>query len=178
MIEINRLFKKAQNGDDKAFLKLFQTYEKEVYRIAYIYVKNEEDALDIVQETAYRSFKNFNSLKEISYFKTWLIRITINCAIDHIRKSNNVIELIPEYEETLKHNDEDIPLKLTLNELINTLDENEKSVIILKYYYDYTFKEISKTLKIPLGSGKSILYRALNKLRKKATEVSFYEEDN
>ena len=77
-----------------------------------------------------------------------------------------------------KHNDEDIPLKLTLNELINTLDENEKSVIILKYYYDYTFKEISKTLKIPLGSGKSILYRALNKLRKKATEVSFYEEDN
>ena len=62
MIEIKRLFKKAQNGDDEAFLKLFQTYEKEVYRIAYIYVKNEEDALDIVQETAYRSFKNFNSL--------------------------------------------------------------------------------------------------------------------
>ena len=69
---------------------------------------------------------------EISYFKTWLIRITINCAIDHIRKSNNVIELIPEYEETLKHNDDDIPLKLTLDNLINTLDENEvKSTFFL-----------------------------------------------
>lgn len=178
MIKINRLFRKAQNGDDKAFLKLFQTYEKEVYRIAYIYVKNDEDALDIVQETAYRSFKNFNSLKEASYFKTWLIRITINCAIDHIRKSKNVIQLIPEYEEELNYNDEDILIKLTLDELINTLDENEKSVIILKYYYDYTFKEISEILKIPLGSGKSILYRALSKLRKKAMEVPFYEKDN
>lgn len=74
--------KKAQKGNDEAFLKLFQEYEKDIYRTAFVYVKNQEDALDIVQETAYRSFKSIKDLKEPKYFKTWLIRIAISCAID------------------------------------------------------------------------------------------------
>lgn len=178
MIKIDQLVRKAQKGNDKAFLKLFQTYEEELYRIAYLYVKNTEDALDVIQETAYRSFKNFKSLNNVEYFKTWLTKITINCAIDHIRKNKKVVQLIPEYEELIEVRDEDIPLKLTINELLNTLDEDEKSVIILKYYYEYTFKEISEILEIPLGTGKSILYRALGKLRKKAKEAGFYEKEN
>ncbi|MBQ7241532.1 MAG: RNA polymerase, partial [Firmicutes bacterium] len=48
-----------------------------MYRIAYIYVRNEADALDVMQEAAYRAFKNRASLKEAKYFRTWLIRITI-----------------------------------------------------------------------------------------------------
>ncbi len=80
------LVKMARKGDDKAFLKIFQTYEEELYKIAYLYVKNEEDALDIIQETAYRSFKNFKSLKNSEYLKTCLTKITINCSIDYIRK--------------------------------------------------------------------------------------------
>lgn len=178
MIKINRLVRKAQKGDDKAFLKIFQRYEEELYRIAYLYVKNKEDALDIIQETAYRSFKNFNSIKNVEYFKTWLTKITINCSIDYIRKSKKVVQLIPEYEENVEYYDEDVDIKLTLDQLMDTLDENEKSVIILKYYYEYTFKEISEILEIPLGTGKSILYRALSKLREKAREVEFYEKDN
>ena len=172
------LVKRARKGDDKAFLKIFQTYEDELYRIAYLYVKNEEDALDIIQETAYRSFKNFKSIKNSEYLKTWLTKITINCAIDYIRKRKKIVQLIPEYKETVEYYDEDVDIKLTLNQLMDVLDENEKSVIILKYYYEYTFKEISEILEIPLGTGKSILYRALNKLRKKSREVEFYEKDN
>ncbi|WP_319005818.1 hypothetical protein [Metabacillus niabensis] len=51
-----RLVKKAQNGDDKAFLKLFQKLQEDIYRTAYVYVKNKDDALDVVQEVAYQSF--------------------------------------------------------------------------------------------------------------------------
>ena len=141
-------------------------------------MKNKEDALDVIQETAYRSFKNLSSLKNTEYFKTWLTKITINCAIDHIRKIQKVVQLNLEYIEYTESYDEDIPLKLTLNELMDTLDEDEKSIVILKYYYEYTFKEISEILELPLGTGKSILYRALGKLRKKAEEVNFYEKDN
>ena len=54
----------------------------------------------------------------------------------------------------------------------------EKIVVLLKYYEDYTFKEISEILEIPLGTGKSILYRALEKLKKQAKEVKLYEKDN
>ncbi|WP_291582384.1 sigma-70 family RNA polymerase sigma factor [Clostridium sp. UBA6640] len=175
---MDKLVKKAQGGNDKAFLRLFQTYEEELYRIAFLYVKNKEDALDVIQEAAYRSFKNLSSLKNTEYFKTWLTKITINCAIDHIRKMQKVVELNPEHVEYTEFYDEDTPLKLTLNELMDTLNENEKSIVILKYYYEYTFKEISEILELPLGTGKSILYRALGKLRKKAEEVNFYEKDN
>jgi len=165
VINIDKLVKKAQKGNDKAFLKLFKSYEEELYRIAYVYVKKKDDALDVIQETAYRSFKNIKSLKNPEYFKTWLIRITINCAIDHIRKNKKVVHLTEEYEEFIGDYDEDIPLKLTINELLEKLNTDEKSIIILKYYNGYTFKQISEILDIPLGTAKSILYRALKKLR-------------
>ncbi|CAM5215493.1 RNA polymerase sigma (SigV) subunit OS=Ureibacillus acetophenoni OX=614649 GN=SAMN05877842_11916 PE=3 SV=1 [Ureibacillus acetophenoni] len=55
------------------------------------------------------------------------------------------------------------------------LQEDEKSVILLRFYQNYTFKEISQALEIPLGTAKSILYRALNKLRERMEEVDFYE---
>ncbi len=58
-----RLVHKAQKGNEKAFLKLFQQYEEDIYRMAFVYVKNESDALDVVQEVAYRSFKKINTLK-------------------------------------------------------------------------------------------------------------------
>ena len=77
VVEINRLVKKAQKGDDRAFIKLFQRYEADIYRMAYVYVKNESDALDVVQEVAYRAFKKIETLKDPDYFKTWLIKITI-----------------------------------------------------------------------------------------------------
>lgn len=58
LISIFQLITEAQKGDDGAFLKLFQLHEEDIYRMAFIYVKNQEDALDVVQEVAYRSFKN------------------------------------------------------------------------------------------------------------------------
>ncbi|WP_313798913.1 sigma-70 family RNA polymerase sigma factor [Cytobacillus sp.] len=162
--------KKAQKGNDKAFLNIFQQYEEDIYRMAFLYVKNQEDALDVVQEVAYQSFKKIHTLKKPEYFKTWLMKITINCAINIIKKNMKVIQLIPEFEEFVGSDDEDIPLSLTLQNLIDTLQEDEKSVVLLRYYQNFTFKEISEVLEIPLGTAKSVLYRALDKLRKEFKE--------
>ncbi|RKD22950.1 RNA polymerase [Ammoniphilus oxalaticus] len=170
-----RLVEKSQKGDAKAFLKLFQMYEIEVYRTAFIYVKNEDDALDIAQDVAYQSFKKIRSLKNPEYLKTWLIRITINCAINTVRRNQKVVHLKPEIEQMISSEDEDIPLSLTLQELIDTLREDEKSVVLLRFYHDHTFKEIAEALDIPLGTAKSILYRALAKLRKDLKEVNSHE---
>ncbi|MGG3890603.1 sigma-70 family RNA polymerase sigma factor [Metabacillus fastidiosus] len=167
--------KKAQKGDDKAFLKLFQQYEKDIYRMAYMYVKNEDDALDIVQEVAYRSFKRIETLKKPEYIKTWLIRITISCAIDCIKENKKVVQLKLENEKIMKLEGEDISLSISLNQLLNELNKDEKSVIILRFYEDYSFKEIAELLNIPLGTSKSILYRALQKLRKQAKETDICE---
>lgn len=175
-MNIGRLVKKAQKGNDKAYLELFQQYEADIYRMAYVYVKNKNDALDVVQEVAYQSFKNISTLNKPEYFKTWLMKITINCALNVINKNKKVVQLIPQFEVHTGEEVEDIAISLSLRELMDTLHEDEKSVILLKYYNDRTLKEISDILEIPLGTAKSILYRALNKLRQNLKEVDNYGE--
>lgn len=169
-----RLVKKAQKGNDKAFLKAFQQYEEDIYRMAFLYVKNEEDALDVVQEVAYQAFKNIHTLKEPKYFKTWLMRITMNSAINMMKKKKKVVHLQPEFEAFIQADEEDMSLVLTLKDLMDILQENEKSVVYLRFYQECTFKEIAEVLDIPLGTAKSILYLALEKLRKEMKEADFY----
>ncbi|WP_019415176.1 sigma-70 family RNA polymerase sigma factor [Paenisporosarcina sp. TG20] len=161
------LVKKAQKGNDIAFLTLFQKCEEDIYRTAFVYVKNQSDALDIVQETAYRSFKSIKSLENLNYFKTWLIRITINCALDVLHKRENVVQLKSDFEGFISGDvNEDISFEMTILDLIECLNEDEKSVIILRFYKDLTIKEVAETLNLPLGTAKTLLYRALKKLRK------------
>ncbi len=174
---INQLVKKAQKGDERAYITLFKQYEADIYRMAYVYVKNQEDALDIVQETAYKSFSQIKTLKNPAYFKTWLIRIAINNALSHLRKEKKVIHLKPEYAETLPTNEkEDVSLQITLKGLIEGLDDNEKSVVLLRFYADHTISEISDILDIPLGTVKTILYRSLEKLRMQMKREDIYEK--
>ncbi|KZE81754.1 RNA polymerase subunit sigma-24 [Paenibacillus elgii] len=173
-MDIEKLVRKAQKGNDKAYLQLFQHFEETIYRTAYVHVGNKEDALDVVQETAYLSFKSIQSLREPQYFKTWLIKIAMNCSMNVLRQRNKIIPFESEDAEQLSgvrddDGGEEIALSLTLNDLIEKLDTNEKSVIMLKYYQDYTIQSIAELLNLPLGSTKTILYRGLNKLRQRLT---------
>lgn len=141
-----------------------------------MYVKNQNDALDVVQETAYRSFKSVKNVKEMNYFKTWLIKIAIRCSIDLLRKRKNVVQMNAVMMEQIAEDvKEDIDLEVTIQELIDVLDEDEKSVVILRFYHDATIKEVAEMLDIPLGTAKSVLYRALKKLRKEMKGDTFYE---
>ncbi|WAA13994.1 sigma-70 family RNA polymerase sigma factor [Fervidibacillus halotolerans] len=167
-----QLVKKAQKGNMKAYLTLFQTFEEDLYRMAFLYVKNEQDALDIVQETAYRSFKSIKNLKEPEHVKTWLFKIVINCSFDLLRKRKKVLPLTqPIQMDWIGRIEEDLDLKIAVREIIDLLNEDEKTVIFLRFYEDLTFKEISEILDIPLGTAKTIFYRALEKLRKKVKGV-------
>lgn len=130
----------------------------------------------MVQETAYRSFKSIKNLKEPKYFKTWLIRIAISCSIDLLDKKKKVVHLKSEFADNLSDDiNEDIDLEVTNRDLIESLNEDEKSVVILRFYEGLTFKEVSETLDIPLGTAKTILYRALNKLRNNLKGDDIYE---
>lgn len=172
---MKRLIKKAQNNDEKAFIKIFEEYETDLYKIAYMYVGNQDDALDVIQESAYRSFKSIKTLREIKYIKTWLIKIVINCSLDLIRdqKKNQVIDVdkLNLMNEDSKDFADNIDLKITLDDLIHQLETKEKSVIILRFYNDLTVKQTSEILELPLGTVKTTLYRALEKLRKIWREV-------
>lgn len=175
MLNVKRI-KKAQRGNSKAFLECFQTYEVDIYKMAFIYMKNEEDALEVVQETAYRSFKNVSSIKEPTYFKTWLFKIAINVSIDLLRKKKIDVQMHEHVKDQLSTDlNEDIDLEITLKDLLNHLNESEKSVVVLRFYQDLTFSEVSNVFDLPLGTVKTILYRALEKLRKNVERGDFNE---
>lgn len=165
MATILELIHKAQNGDDEAFLELFQGYEQDLYRMAFVYVKNQDDALDVVQETAYKAFKNIESLREPRYLKTWLIKISISCATDLLRKRKNVVYLNQNDTDLPGQDNPDVSMTITMKQILETLDEHEKTIVFLKYYSELTFKEIAELRDLPLGTVKTTLYRALEKLR-------------
>lgn len=171
---MKRLIQKAQRGNDQAFLKIFQHYEADLYRMAYVYVKNPDDALDVVQEVAYQAFKKIGTLREPQFLKTWLMKIAINCALDVMKKRQNVIHLIPEFEESIGSMETDYAITMTLADMMDSLHEDERSVVVLKYYQDYTFQQISDLLEWPIGTVKTTLYRAVDKLRREWKEVDCY----
>ncbi|MBD8498454.1 RNA polymerase sigma factor [Paenibacillus arenosi] len=168
-MDIHKLVEQAQKGNSKAFLEIFQQYEGTIFRVAYTYVKNKDDASDIVQETAYQSYKSIGSLREPRYVKSWMTKIAINQSIHLLQQRKKIIPFPLEYTEqnSASVSAEDVPLAVTLQQMLDELDINEKKVIQLKYYQGYTIQAISDELRLPLGSTKTILYRGLGKLRKR-----------
>ena len=160
----SRLLKQAKNGNEKAFLKLVEQEKLKLYKIAYMYMKNENDALDIVQETIMKAFIHIKSVKEEKYFSTWLTRILINTALEVTRKNNKVVlfnDLTVEQSQSNQH-EERIDLLLA----IQNLEEKYKTVIILKYYQDLTVSDIAQIVQCPEGTVKTNLHRGLNELKK------------
>lgn len=156
------LVKKAIAGDDDSFSKLVATRRDRLYRIAYTYVRNQDDALEIVQETVYRALISIHKVREPQYFNTWLTKIAVNYALDFIRKAKKTVyidnDIEAEYvpEQTEQHID--------LHQALDSLDEKSKTVIVLRYFEDLPLKEISDILDWPISTVKSTVYRALAKL--------------
>ncbi|MGX8238514.1 RNA polymerase sigma factor [Exiguobacterium undae] len=155
---------------DEMFLTALYAEEQYIYRISYVYLKQEQEALENVQEVAFRAWKYRKSLKEVSYFKTWLTRITINSALRLLKKHQ---QLTLTYEDTGAVDDiesssfENLVVdQLYLADLLERLEVKERSLLLLRYQADYSFQEIADLLDIPVSTVKSTLYRAIQKLQR------------
>jgi len=162
-MEIDALVKKARSGDDNAFYELIQMRKELLYRTAFAYVKNQEDALDIVSETVYKAYRSIKKLKEPAFFNTWLTRILINCSLDVMKKQSKVVPL----EETavIPVQTEDATEALDLHSAIDLLEPKSRTVVILKYFHDLTISQIAEVMECPQGTIKTYLHRALKNLR-------------
>ena len=169
---MEELLRRARRGDARAFLQIFEKYEPTLYRTAWLYVKNEQDALDVMQEAAFRALRGIRTLEKPQFVKTWLTRIVINCALDLLRKNGGItffgverIENEPRFSTAFESDALD---RITLESLMNALTDAERCAVILKYCHGYTFAEMAGLMQLPLGTAKTILYRALDKLRAEA----------
>lgn len=170
-----KLAKKAKSGNSEAFKELYKINKVYLYKIAYSYVKEEDKALDIIQECAYRGFLNINKLKDPKIFKTWITRILINASIDYLKKEKNIIYLEEEQRMASKKENISIEEKLDLYKAIDILKEDYKMAVILKYFNDMTIEEISKVMDIPNNTVKSHLKRSKEQLNKILMEGYLYE---
>ncbi len=119
----------AMKQDDLAFLELMKRYEGYFTSIAYRYVKNEQEVLDLIQQLAYKGWLTIKQLKEPKYFKTWMTKILMNLALDSIQK----VEFL-ELDEGLMGDNQNylIDEKIDLHEAIKLLRPEYQSVIQLK----------------------------------------------
>ena len=129
---------------------LTEGYEK-YYRLAYSYVHNEADALDIVQEAAYKAILKSDSLKEPQYVETWVYRIVVNeaCSFLRNRKESADVEEIQAASEDIYEN----------------IDPKDRAIVVLRFFEDRQLEEIAKILDENLNTVKSRLYRVMKKLR-------------
>ncbi|WP_062108907.1 sigma-70 family RNA polymerase sigma factor [Bacillus niameyensis] len=163
----HNIVKKAIKGDETAFELLIKQESSKLYRTAFLYVGNKEDALDVVQETVYKAFKSIHNLKSPEYFSTWLIKILIRTAYRVLEKNKKLITV--DYESLPNLQDEkviEIHQSLDLAEALNNLQENQKTAIILFYYHDLPIQMIATMMDKPEGTVKSYLRRAKMELKK------------
>lgn len=142
---------------------LLQHYQK-YYRLAYLYLRSEEDALDAVQESAYKVIRGCRNIRQSEFLETWITRIVINTATDMLRsRSRTAVMDLTEEEWAAPH--EDTYRDLDLEAALKQLEEPDKTIVILRFFEDQKLEDIARITEIGVNTVKTRLYRALKKLR-------------
>lgn len=142
--------------------------KEKFYRLAYTYVKNSHDAMDILQESILKGYSNLSKVKDIRALDKWMSRIIINTALDFLRKSSKETVIDKEsiiVDKVATTADED------LSYAIDALDPGLKTIIILKYFHGYTINEVADILEISVSTVKNRMHKALSLLRIDIKEV-------
>ncbi|MBY6038156.1 sigma-70 family RNA polymerase sigma factor [Fictibacillus nanhaiensis] len=166
MLDI-KVIKQAIKGNEDAFEQLIKYESGKLYKTAFLYVRNKEDALDVLQETVCKAFVGIKKLKEPKYFSTWLVKILIRTAYEVLQKKKKVVltgeAFIHSLTENVYHSPEE---DLDLTQAISNLDQNYQTVIILFYFHDLSIKKIAETMQKPEGTIKTYLHRAKIELKR------------
>ena len=162
--ELHELFEKMKQKDSKAYEELYKKYYNLVHNIAFSVLKNYENAEDIAQNV----FVKIGNLEQEklpkNYEASWIYTVTKNECISFIRK-NKEISSIENRLENEKNEIEAVIQNSSYQNLLGSLEQVEKQIIFLKIEAGYSFKEIAKLLKMPMGTVQWKYYKSLNSLK-------------
>ena len=183
--ELDRLLvERAQRGDQVAFRQLFDRYQRRAYAVALGVVKNKQDALDVTQEAFIKVHRHLGSFQGSSSFYTWLYRILMNLAIDHVRKHKN---RAVDFDDAIGRDPLEIEgdggmlprildgnpartaqrreLSEKLQAALAGLPDYHRAVIVLREIDGLSYEEMSQILKVPKGTIMSRLFHARRKMQ-------------
>jgi RNA polymerase sigma-70 factor, ECF subfamily len=179
--ELVRLYRK--NGDENAFRELMNRHQAKVYSYIYSMVNNGEIANDIFQETFTKVItKMDDTYNEQGKWIAWVMRIAHNATIDHIRKQKRFVDVSNQYDdesrtdyydrlpdEDMVSQQEELELsesKSSLMKHISELPEEQRTVVMLRHYYEMPFKEIAELTDVSINTALGRMRYALINLRK------------
>ena len=158
-----KLLSFAERKKEKVIKDYIVDNKESLYKFAYTYVKNEDDALDIVHDAICKCLSNIDTLKDMDNIKPWIFKITSNCAMDYIRKNKKYVSMSDDLREDIIK--EDTYKDMDLQEALENLPEKYRTIIVLRYFEDMKIKDIAQVLDESENTIKTRLYKGLSKLK-------------
>jgi RNA polymerase sigma-70 factor (ECF subfamily) len=171
------LMARLAEGDREALAPLMERHYRRCYRIALSYLRQRDDALDVVQEAFVKAFQQAARWDGSGDAGPWLARITVNLSIDRWRRNRRRLATFsplaegdhaPDLadggaspERRVQRREAGERLKLVLD----TLPERQRAIVVLRHYHEMSLEEVAATLEMSLGTVKSSLHRALQRMR-------------
>jgi len=161
----------ARAGDPAAWNALFRRYQLPLYVYVFELVRNEQSALDIVQETFIASARHLGSLREDHKFGSWLFGIAHQKCIQRWRQRKEILlDEIPELPDDGESGPDDLLIRreqeAEFMNLLNQLPPPQRAVLLLHYIEDFPIEEIARITETQPGTVKSRLHYAKRALRK------------
>jgi len=179
------LVQRVQAGDSAAFRALFDKYHRRAFAVAMGVVKNEDDALDAVQEAFVKVHRSIHKFEGSSSFYTWLYRIVMNASIDHVRRTSRRKSL--DFDERTLHEESEVAgdgalvphvadanpgktmlrreLGSAIQAALQELPEHHRAVIVLREIEGMSYEEMAVALDVPKGTVMSRLFHARKKMQ-------------
>jgi len=151
--------------------------KERLYRLAFSYVKNRDDALDVVQQSIYKALSARAVLVRPESLRSWVFRIVVTTAYDLLRQKRRLQPVGDEILDLHEPVGEDVPADFDLQRVLDSMDPKYKSVIVLRYFEDLKIEEVAEVLQENVNTVKTRLYKALAMLRLQKDELALTEEE-
>jgi RNA polymerase sigma-70 factor (ECF subfamily) len=161
----------AKNGNDEAFTYIVETYQTPVFNLCYRMLGHPQAAEDAAQETFLRAYRHLHRYDIKRSFATWLLSIAAHYCIDRLRKKKLPVFSVDEDEEytfqipdaQAVHPESEVvhsEKREQVHQLVQTLDTTDRAAIVMRYWYEFSEKEIAEALNLTVSAVKSRLHRA------------------
>ena len=177
------LMQRLASGDREALAPLVERHYRRLYRIALGYLREREDALDVVQEAFVKVYQAASRWDGSADAGPWLSRVTVNLSIDRWRRNKrrgqtfsplaegDHLDVLADHRPAPDHGVVGRESGERLSKALRALPERQRAVVVLRHYQELSLEEIARTLGMSLGTVKSSLHRALHRMRATLTEA-------
>jgi RNA polymerase sigma-70 factor (ECF subfamily) len=155
----------VRKGDREAYQKIVVKYMQTAYYIALGFVHNQEDARDLSQDAFIRAFRKIKQFDPDRRFFPWFYKLLKNLCLDHIKRRQRCHEVPLDTVQIVREEKEDRELKMVMWRGIEELPFEQREIIILRYFRQYSYEEIAEIMDKPMGTVMSSLFYAKKKLK-------------